>query len=198
MLEFSVGKTKIKISFLFLAFCTICSLCDKRGFFTMALFASLLHEMAHILMLYFVGESAEKLDFVPQGIALVRKGKILSYKSEILILSAGCILNFILFLIFYFCCQTLSLKLFGVVNLGLGLFNALPIGALDGGRILKILLKNMFFAQKAELICKIVSVFIVVVFILLGIYLVLNGRRNVSLLLTCIYLTSMLLFRNYD
>lgn len=198
MIEFSIGATKIKISFLFLAFCTLCSLCDKSGVFTMALVASLLHEMAHILMLYFVGEYADNITLKPQGISLVRSGKMLSYKSEILVLLAGCILNFTLFAVFYFFCESLSLKLFAVVNLSLGLFNILPLGTLDGGRILKILLKNVLPSQKADLICKIVSITVVILSFWVGIWLFTNGRNNVSLLYTSIYLTVMLLFRNYD
>ncbi len=198
MIEFSVGATKIKISFLFLAFCAVFSLCDKSRVFTMALIASLLHEMAHIIMLYFVGECADSIILAPQGAKLVRSGKMISYKSEILVLLAGCILNFTLFAILYSFSESLSLKLFAVVNLSLGIFNMLPLGTLDGGRILKILLKNILSSQRAELVCKIVSIIVVLAFVVVGVWLITNGRKNVSLLYTSIYLIAMLIFRNYD
>ncbi len=164
----------------------------------MTICASVLHELSHVLMLFFVGEGVEKITFAPQGVSLVRKGNLISYKAEIFVLMAGCLLNFTLFFIFYLIPCSLSLKLFSVVNLGLGLFNLLPIGTLDGGRILKILLKNMFSSQKADVISKIISLCMVLIFILLGIYLALCGKKNASLLYTSIYLTIMLIFRNYD
>jgi len=60
-----------------------------------------------------------------------------------------------------------------LLNLGIGLFNLVPLGPLDGGRMLHLLLIKNFKKQKGEKIWKIVSIafLLIIVFIILNSFL---------------------------
>ena len=83
-----------------------------------------------------------------------------------------------------------------LINLALFIFNSLPIGTLDGGRILFAVLNKVFKTLKiAEFVFDIISFFTVSLLILLAFYAFFKSGYNVSLVITSIYLLLMLLNR---
>lgn len=137
MIRFTLCGIKIRLSFGF--FFTAAFLILLSGEISeIALLACILHEAGHILAMKLLGMKIRLLSLGAFGIKLVPAKSAVSPTSRmILILSAGCAVNFLLFLIF-------PKSSFGAVNLCLGAFNLLPAGGLDGGRILKCATEYFF------------------------------------------------------
>ncbi len=150
----------------------------------------------HIVAAVVLKNSPKEISFMPFGIKMNLKTniEILKFSSQIIILSAGCALNLILAIVFYYLGVDYVNCFF--VNLALFIFNALPIGTLDGGRILFAVLNRVFKTLKtAELLFDIISFFTVSLLILFGFYAFFKSGYNVSLVITSIYLLLMLLNR---
>lgn len=99
-------------------------------------FSSLIiHEMGHIIMIYLVKERINIFYILPLGFCcrLKNQNKI-SDNRMIKILIAGPATSLCVAGILFFWTKELAL-----VNLLIGLFNLLPIGSLDGGRLIKII-----------------------------------------------------------
>lgn len=95
-----------------------------------------IHELGHIIVAYNQGERISILKILPFGFScqLKNQSKITSNKM-LKILIAGPAVNIITAgLVFYWTPQ------FAMINLLIGLFNLIPIGELDGMRILNILM----------------------------------------------------------
>ena len=133
---------------------------------------------------------------MPFGIKMDLKTniEILEFSSQIIILSAGCALNLFMAIIFYYLGE--NFINYFLINLALFIFNSLPIGTLDGGRILFAVLNKVFKTLKtAEFVFDIISFFTVSFLILLAFYVFFKSGYNVSLVITSIYLLLMLLNR---
>lgn len=151
MMEFTVLKTKLKISPLFFAVLTLFLIVDKNGIASAAVLFSALHELGHILALLCVKIRPKLIEFSPFGIH-VSLPENLSMVGKISVLMAGFSINFLLAAIFF----VLRKPIFGYINLIIGIFTALPISATDGGEILKTFLFE-YFPQDEKKIFKAIS-----------------------------------------
>lgn len=133
--------------------------CGFGGVFFTYLLVAILHEMAHAFVAKRLGYTLDKLWLMPYGAGLSFSQHFADEKDEILIASAGPILNFTL--AFF----TISLwwifpsifgatQLFVYANIITGALNLLPAYPLDGGRILSsfLTMKNQS-RKKAKRIC---------------------------------------------
>lgn len=134
-------------------------LCGFAGVFFTYLLVAILHEFAHAFVARKLGYTLDKLCLMPYGAGLSFSQHFADEKDEILIASAGPILNFAL--AFF----TISLwwifpsifdatQLFVYANIITGALNLLPAYPLDGGRILSsfLTIKNQS-RKKAKRIC---------------------------------------------
>ena len=151
MMEFTVLKTKLKISPLFFAVLTLFLLIDKNGIASVVVLFSALHETGHFLALLCVKTRPKLIEFSPFGIH-VSLPENLSTAEKVPVLMAGFMVDFLFAAIFF----ALKKPLFGYINLIIGIFTSLPISATDGGAVLKTLLYE-YVPQKEEKIFKIVS-----------------------------------------
>ncbi len=151
MMEFTVLKTKLKISPLFFAMLTLFLIVDKNGIASVVVLFSVLHETGHFLALLCAKTRPKLIEFSPFGIH-VSLPENLSTAEKVPVLMAGFLVNFLLAATFF----VLRKPLFGYINLIIGIFTALPISATDGGAVLKTLLYESD-PQKEEKIFKIVS-----------------------------------------
>lgn len=79
-----------------------------------------------------------------------------------------------------------------LVQLSIGLFNLIPVGALDGGMILKRVLNEILSVRAALLTCKFLSWLIVLPIFFYGV-LLLFREQNVTLIITAAFLILSLL-----
>lgn len=196
MIEFTVGGVKIRVGFLFFAVLTALMLIDRTGLVLWGLAACMIHESGHLLACLLVGHRPKELTLEPTGIRMVEGDELISYHKEICILLAGSLTNLLTCSIIFLSLQTVGARLFATTHLVLGVFNLLPIGALDGGRIVRLTALNFLPPDRAERVSELVSILFLIPIALLSIVLVLSASRNFTLLITCVYLILMLVLKN--
>ena len=162
---------------------TLFCLIDRSGILLWGVFAAFIHELGHIIAFVLVGDLPEELSFEITGIKMVRSGKAITSGKEIFQLLMGSCTNFLVFLILSYSLQTVNkVSLFAISHLILGIFNLRPIQSLDGGMILKIIIR------KAYVLGKVVSLMILIPLFCVGCYLCVSERFHFSLLLVCVWL----------
>lgn len=143
-MRFTVLKTKLMVSPLFFAVLTAFLIMDKSGIAGEAVFFSALHELGHFLALFCAKTYAKEIKISVFGIHMSLP-EYLSTQKKCFVLMAGFAVNFVLAVLLFCFGKTID----GYINLFIGIFTAMPIGATDGGTILKILIENTAL-QKAQ------------------------------------------------
>lgn len=133
------------------------------------------------------GQTVKKLVFYGAGIKIIRpmNDMLCKFPQEMIALSSGCAVNFTLYAI----TKLLGFgEDFGKVNLAIGLFNALPISFLDGGKIITAVFYRFLpyrLALKAESALNFASVITVPA---AAAVLFMTGTRNFTIYLTLLFL----------
>lgn len=187
MIEFSFKGVKICLDFSFFAAASLLMLCSGNRCTVYSLYACLLHESGHLAAMLFTGQTVKKLVFYGAGIKIIRpmNDMICRFHEEITALCSGCAVNFLVYAlteIFGFG------EDFGAVNLAVGLFNALPISFLDGGKIITAVFYRFLpyrLALKAESALNYASVITVPA---AAVVLFMTGTRNFTIYLTLLFL----------
>lgn len=129
------GKLMLNSLFLFITL-VVCYFEHKIIYFVLFL---LLHELGHILAGFILGYRFKNLQILPFGISMKFNQEFIKPGDDIIISISGPLINFIFFVIFDILCFIGYNEFTFVrnVNLILCIFNLLPAGFLDGGRILR-------------------------------------------------------------
>ncbi len=123
-------KLRLKFSFPAVLAFMLCT--DREGTALLCLTACVLHEMGHLVIMLLEKKPPSEIILYGGGIHIHGGSK------SLLCASGGCIVNILLFLIFYFILpEGEKLKLFGVINLIMAAVNLLPVKELDGRLILE-------------------------------------------------------------
>ncbi len=130
---------KIRIGFSFLAVLGFILCTDNEGTAVLCLAACALHELGHLAVMLIERKLPYEISFYGGGVHI--KGGSNSLPA----VSGGCIVNTVLFFVFYFLpFADEKCKLFAVINLLVAAINLIPVNELDGRAILeKILLKAL-------------------------------------------------------
>ena len=130
---FNIKKIYICISWYFFIILAWVILTSKVEEFLLCFFALVIHELGHIFAIYILKEKINIFYILPFGFCcrLKNQNKI-SDENMLKILLLGPITSIVVSGLFVF-----WTKDFALVNFIIGLFNLLPIGSLDGGRIYK-------------------------------------------------------------
>lgn len=194
MLIKSSFKTSISIKFSFLATVALLTLSETSASVFMSLMSCFLHETGHLLAMFLFGVDVKKIVLYGAGIKIIRGYSLKEKKKEFIILISGCLMNIIMFLLFFFL-KGDSFKTFAVINLVTAIFNILPIKSLDGGAILLLLTeeKPQLFTF-VNILTTIITPLFVVVFILLFS----RFRINPSLLISGMYFFIFSLMDNFS
>lgn len=188
MVELSVFDIKIRIGFLFVAMLSLLSLADKSGCVFLSVMFSLLHEMGHITALAICKEPIDSLTLHPFGISMkLKTSSALSFGEELFVLLSGCVTNLV-FIIFP-TSQTVT-----YINIGIFLFNILPIANLDGGRTVRLLLIRFFGERAGNVVSDAVSFLFLVPLSAFAFYTVARSGQF-SLLVCSLYLTIIMIFK---
>lgn len=124
---------------------------DKSGYGLLCLMSCLCHEAGHLAVMLISGDVPKALVFSGGGICIKQRKE-----ASVPVIAAGCLVNFILFTIFYFSAGNSIYRLvFAVSNLCVGIMNLLPIGDLDGKKLLERLLTAVLPFDKAQRVMKI-------------------------------------------
>ena len=107
------------------------------------LLAALLHELGHMVALWYYGVPIRDIRLTSLG-AVMRVGAI-SCRAELVSAAAGPVVNALLAAAFI-----RPFPIFGLCNLGLFLFNILPLYPLDGGRMLRAVLQRRLDPLNAD------------------------------------------------
>lgn len=146
--------------------------------------AAAAHEAGHLLTLHLLGADilSVRLGFLDAKIGT----NTLGYREEALCALAGPAASLLFCLLFRKPAPT-----FAAISLLLGLFNALPIFPLDGGRALRAGLGMVLPLETAQTVCRMVSF----VFLAAGLAAALLGAREYGLGLGPVFVWSAVLVR---
>lgn len=194
MLIKSSFKTSISIKFSFLATVALLTLSETSASVFMSLMSCFLHETGHLLAMFLFGVDVKKIVLYGAGIKIIRGYSLKEKKKEFIILISGCLMNIIMFLLFFFL-KGDSFRTFAVINLVTAIFNIFPIKSLDGGAILLLLTEEKpHLFTFVNILTTIITPLLVVVFTLLFS----RFRINPSLLISGVYFFIFSLMDNFS
>ena len=142
-MRFRIGRTQVTLSFWLVAAAAALSVWDA-ALLGWILLAVGVHEMAHGMVLMLCGGRVRELSVGLHGI-LLRPGEQLSPGREAAVLAAGALANLTLAL-----CLWRQANQAAVVQLIVGVFHLLPLPALDGGALLRLLLIRTLPPQRVD------------------------------------------------
>ena len=119
---------------------------DRQGVVPLALLACALHELGHWAALRALGARVRRVRLTAVG-AEMEVDRTLSYGGELLAALAGPGANLALALAFS---PLTGGGLFAGLNLALACFNLLPVGQMDGGRVLRCVLAWLMGPARAH------------------------------------------------
>ncbi len=172
---------RVYISFMFTVFIAVILLTDKTGYIGYFFLSAAVHEAAHLFAMLFLKAKPEKIKLMPGGINIAVKS-VTSDTEDVIILFFGPFINLI------FCLITKGI--FSAVNLLLFIYNIMPFGGLDGGRILIILLSRITSENTALKVQKTLSFLAATALFVAFVLLYLGGTVNFSLIIFSLYIIS--------
>ena len=148
-MDFTVFKTRVKISPLYFAVLTAFLLADREKIAFAAICFSLFHELCHFAVLVVFKKAPQEIDVSAAGISMCLNQ--MSTAQRIAVFSAGAVGNFVLAAVF----AAAEKSLFCAINLVIGIFTLLPLCSTDGGSIAAALAES-FFPEQAKMLCHII------------------------------------------
>lgn len=181
---------KIKIDLKIFVFIIFLFFIKKIEYYCLFMFFIILHEIAHLITGIILGFKPKEIFINIAGLSIEFYNYSIINKdlAKGLILLAGPIFNIILIMIFY----TLNIEYVTkikiiLINFILAIVNLLPILPLDGGKILKILLKRRFGYKKSIIISeKISKTFLYILMIIYSIFVL--KIKNIGIFIFLVYL----------
>ena len=199
-MTFKIRDLCIELSFPLVALMTAVIIFDTSMSVIICFASVIAHETGHLLAMRHFRSYPQKIKLTLFDIAIIDRKKItLSDNAELIITLAGVTVNFFLSAISYFILYFTPnsyIEIFLNTNLTLGLFNILPIDTLDGGQALFILLSKKFSPFTSMKILDIISFIILIPVAVMGFLVLLQSKYNFTLLLTALYLITVILLKN--
>lgn len=142
---------KLEVAWGFPALAAVALLAGTGKSLPVAVLSALGHEAGHLLALRLAGVRVERMRLTAFGAEILADTRFMSYPREILCTLAGPAVNLLLAVIL---ARLMGAYLAAGVNLTLGVFNLLPVPALDGGRILHLLVSWGWDPITADRVCR--------------------------------------------
>lgn len=198
-MDITVFKCKIHLSYPLAAALTLVLILDTSGMCLSCCIAAFLHEVGHLIAMG-IQKTASKeisLSLFDINIHDVYKERR-SFWGEIFVIAMGPLTNFILYLIFELLYININIELFNIFalsNIGLAVFNSLPVASLDGGNILLQILEYFFSYQTSKVILYSISFIVLIPMAAYGFILLFKSPYNFSMLFTSLYLMCIIIVK---
>ena len=193
----------IKLNLNIFLFVLLFLVTNQLEIYALVMIFALIHELAHLITGVIIGLKPETLKIMPLGFCIEFKTNIEDYNKKILKSNMLSVKKIIIAFAGPF--VNLIIALLGIVykidsniiyaNLLIFLFNMLPIYPLDGGRILKNILKMFFSNRKANDYTNIISNILVIVLTMISSILILI-YKNIAILVIIVTLWGILIKEN--
>lgn len=183
---------KIEINLKIILLLVLLAILNKIDIYILFIIFILCHELAHMIMGMLLGFKPKALRVNPLGVSIEfynydENNKINRWKRIFTYLS-GPMINFIFSIIFCFIEMEFTLKTTIIyTNILIGLFNLIPILPLDGGKILKEILR-MFYNPKVASIFMIYTTKIILIIITLAYSIAIFRIKNIVIFFLIVYL----------
>lgn len=192
-MRFRIRNLKITIGFTFFAAAAFFLASDLyRNYFCCLLFSSL-HEAGHLVAIKLTGCPVSEISLGSMGIKIVKKHSELSYKEECIVALSGPLVNALFVLIFLFVKEKNAFTFLSFnINLGLLIINMLPVGMLDGGRIVFALLSMHYEHAKVYKIMSVLEITVSLMLILtmiIALYKGIAGSSFVFFVISLVFIT---------
>ena len=154
-----------------------------------------LHELAHAFCAYLIGIEISYVAFFPFGVNLRIKSRIIySISDEVLLYMSGPLFSAVFALLTGLLYPDFKYLYWN--NIGLFLFNLLPILPMDGAMVLKRILSDKMGNSYAEKVLKRISAVLISVLVIFEIWLAYKNAFNFSVVFLVIFLTANVFTNN--
>lgn len=185
---------RIKINIQIFIIIIILILTKQIEIYAWLMLFALIHEMAHMVTGLLLKLKPKTLEIQPFGIGIVFESFENTEKNKILIAIAGPVINLIIAIIFQFI-HIKSQELIINANILLAIFNLIPIYPLDGGRILKSIIKIRKESIEAdEIVNKISNILMICITACSSILILIY--KNLGLFIIIVYLWVIVIKEN--
>lgn len=159
MLRLRIGGVEVSATFWFFAVLAAFALSGDGVLFYYLLLPVIVHELGHLVVMAVCGVGVRGVAFTAGGIDIQReRGQLLGYGRELLVCLGGVLANGLMALwVHLFCFHSMRAMFLVAANLAVAIFNLAPIGSLDGGQILRLLLAGAMGPDTARRISRMVS-----------------------------------------
>lgn len=193
----------IKINLNIFLFALLFFITSQFEIYTLVMLFALFHELGHLLCGIIMGFEVENLKIMPLGFSVEFKPKITDYNKKvlksnsltlkkILINIAGPFVNVVIILVA--CLMNLNQNII-YSNLIILIVNLIPIYPLDGGRILKNILKLLVGNKKAYKYTNIISnIFVIIIGFVFSIAI--YYYKNIAIFFAIIFILVLILNEN--
>jgi len=156
-----------------------------------------LHELAHLVAAICIGLKPAHIIFFPFGVNLKLKNSIIgSLSDEIILYMSGPFFNAVMAVLSVIFIKNQYFNQFYYNNLGLFLFNILPILPMDGGIVMKKILSARVGYRKSNMTLKYTSYILILILVFIQVYLLIKNKFNFSILIAVIFLTGNIFTNN--
>ncbi len=183
MLSFRIGGTTVSFSVWFFAALCVWISTGGRTVLCTVLFM-FAHELGHLLAMLAVGQFPAQVTLIAGRFEIVPREKLTRRQDEFVVLSAGIAVNLLLAALMWLAGQ----PDFCAANLALALFNALPAGDLDGGRLFRLLLERRLTARTVVVTHGVTSFAISIAVMCVGFLVLLRNALNPTVFMVGVYI----------
>lgn len=189
-MDFNIKGCHVSITPFFAVMLCLILLLDSTGIMLFGLIAVAIHETGHLIFMAITKKHLETVVFQLGGI-IIKSSGFSDYNREFLVALGGCLFNFIAFsvlMLLYYINQSQVLLIFAAANLGLMIFNILPVNGLDGMDLIKLSFLKKYSPEKAIKLCNIISTLFLVTCLLASVCAVLYLGLNPTIIIALLYL----------
>ena len=198
-MKLKIFSTEIELSYTLLCLVALCIVSGTFQGFLWCSAAILIHESGHFLAMKHYGYFPERIKISLFEIAVTDRLRRQRRDRENFFIIFFCpFANFVcvppLYLLYLK--GIVAVLPFAAANLSVGLFNCLPAMSLDGGQILYLLMCRKYSQHTAERIVNTATFLSVFPLAAIGFIMLLQSKKNFSLLFISGYLTASLICRS--
>lgn len=187
----TIGKTQFLFHPATLIFAAYMAFCGKAALFVVAMASVLLHECAHGMASWVMGEHPAAIEITPLG-AVMRlddEARLSPVRRLVMLLAGPCMTLCLCILSFKLTQQGLLTqetgRLLFMANAGILLLNLLPCLPLDGGRVVSLALDGLLGSVRTRFIMRVISVVIGIICIILSLWVTWRTGKGQFTLAAC-------------